>query len=339
MESLETNTLHQTKIEHIADTVISDDEWDAAPRYGTTFPRLAAVYGERVGADGELEACSLEDMVKIDIEIAEEVLVDEESRTPILTVAPYPKASLTGKGPETQANNDAWLRTIRDGHWPIPGSYKRDYETKGGDFSDELSYDLHDSADKHLAFMLLAPREIQREITEAAHHGLTRRLDALDNPEMPKGLVLSGEHDSDVDKHAYTWRGEAIRGSMDAINTIDQISDDPNFLPLINDLLSLESDEEREQYIEHYAALAAAPTEELGTLLEQTAPDNVELDSWVSTESQKTLWVGAQMRMITGIANFNMRHREGRDLTQAEMSQAQHQYLSGIVRVADKLAN
>ncbi len=339
MESAEINTLHQTKIEYIADAIVSDDEWDAAPRYGTIFPSLAAVYGERVGADGELEACSLPDMVEIDTEIAANVLVDEDSRTPLLTIAPYPKASTTGKSPEAQANNDAWLRTIRDGHWPIPGSYKRDYETKDGDFSDELSYDLHDSADKHLSFMLLAPREMQHEITEAAHHGLSRRLNALDDPEMSKGLVLRGETDSDVDKRAYTWRGEAFRGDMDAINTIDQISDDPNFLPLINDLLSLKSDEERGQYMEHYAALADAPTEELDTLLEQSVPEDMDTDEWVSAQSQKTLWVGAQMRMIAGITNFNMRHREGRDLTQEEISQAQHQYLSGIVRVADKLAS
>src|SRR5208282_1382378 len=113
-----------------ATKIIPQDHWNAEPRHGDVpevdysypHPRLAAVYGERI-VDGRIEACSLEDMVAIDNEVATRVLVDEHSRPAVLSIAPYPRHSATGTGKETIANNNAWLITIRDGHWPIPGTY------------------------------------------------------------------------------------------------------------------------------------------------------------------------------------------------------------------------
>jgi hypothetical protein len=283
--------------------------------------------------DGEVQSCDLEDMVAIDEKIGQ--ALGEDSHTPLLTKAPYPYAGIS-RGPEANANNDAWLLAIRDGHWPIPGTYKRDPVTD--EFSTQLEYDGHDFGDKHLGFMMLAPAEMQQQITEAAHHGLTRRLEALDDPDRPKGLVLPGEDKYDTDPLAYTWRGAAIRGSMDAINTIDQISDDPNFLPLMQELAALPDEATRIDYLEHYASLVDMPEHQQEQALLATQPDNIDKFSWVNHEKMRMARVGAQMRMMVGITNFNVRHREGRDLTPQEQEGAKQVYLAGLVRVAGKLA-
>lgn len=337
-----------TKIEAIVEAQFRHIEWRPGTRsFGHTadnYRLVTGAYGERIIKNGTGFAvestATLEDMVEIDRAIAAQLLGDEGSKPPLLTEAPYPYDSITGKSPRAQANNDAWLATIRGGHWPIPASYKRDPFTS--EFKPTPQYEPHDYGDKHLAFMLLAPREMQKEITEAAHHGLTQRLRALDHPNESKGLILPGERADEKDSLAYSYRGKASRGDMDAINAIDQVSDDPDFLPFITRLASLPDEEARQAFVKRYAALAVLPGAVAEAHLRSELATDIgysDAEDWVSDEKGIIKQIGSQRRMMIGITNFNMRYREGRDLEPEEQADAANAYLNGLIRVAGKLAS
>lgn len=342
-----------------ATRVIPEDRWNADPRYAPSSSRdgedaelspgfiaIAPAFGERV-VDGVVEACNLEDLVELHQEIAN-VLGDEHSHTAVLTEAPYPHNGTQGESDASRANNDAWLIAIRNGHWSLPGHYTRlnpfdhDEEPK---FDTELTRDLHDTADKHIVFMLLAPREMQDQITEAADHGITELLDAVDHPEHHGGLVLPGERPDEADPLAFSWRGTSLREDINGMGVVDEISDEPSFMPVMEDLLLLDSPEARQEYVQHYAELAQMPRDELHISLNQAAADELgeeaqdshKLYTWIRREESKTEQVRRQLRSIVAITNFNTRHREHRNMTDDEQAEARQAYAAGLVRVANKL--
>jgi hypothetical protein len=344
----------------VATQIILEDHWNIEPRYAPIQPnpddpehsmvepgfgKIAPAFGERVVGDA-IQACSLEDLVVLHQEIAH-VLGDEHSHTAILTIAPQPRHGVSGDTNEVRANNDAWLIAIRNGHWPLPGSYRRlnsPSSDQPPEYSTDLSRDPHDTADNHIAFMLLAPREMQDQLTEAAEHGITELLEALDHPHKHGGLLLSGERRDDNDPLAFSWRGTSRYDEINGMGVVDEISDEPSFMPVMQDLLVLDGSEARQAYVNRYMDLIAMPPENRALFLKQAAIDALgddvhrEAYRWISSEEMKVDNIVRQMRSIVAITNFNTRQREGRNMTDAEQAGAKQAYLAGLVRVADKLS-
>jgi hypothetical protein len=353
-----------TRLEAVGD-MVPDDRWNVKPRSNPNrYPRLNAVYGIRVADDGTPRACSVEDMIAIDQEIAAGLLADEESRPPLLYVSPYPRhQDIKGRVDEGElhkslAKNDSWLITIQKGNWPIPASY-----FMRGKPSSELAYDQHDTADNHLLFMTLAPREIQAEVTEAAGYGVNQRLDTLDDlGAHEKGPVPAAVQGTDSNYFVLPSGDRVNYGSQNAIKVIDHISDEVCFPQLMNGLLGIESSEERSAYMERYTRLAREPFEEFAyRLLGESMPDvalsrsdmimlfdtnpeiipvgiGPEVKTWINLEMKRRDEVLGIMDQMVMISNFNMLHREGRNMSKLEQVAASQAYIRGILRVADKLA-
>ncbi len=279
------------------------------------YPELAAIYGVRRAHDNEIVACSEEDMTQLDAEIAR--ALDEESHTPVVYVAPYPEASgtTTMDDPKVFTNNDEWLRVIAAGNWPVPAYYPHRIEAnKRISMPGSYVHRSHDSTDFHMFYMMLAPSELQGEITKAAQLGVAQRAAAWNDRQAPKGLELGDSSNDDV----LVSPGYVIDYSMyDAIAIIDQMTDEECFPKLLQQLVRMSSPQERQAYIERYTP-------------ETPAPGQAGFDEslYLLAENAGTM---------IALRNFNVRHNEKRNMTDTERFEAGQAYLRGIVRVADKL--
>ncbi len=336
----------RTPLEAVTD-IVPEQNWTEPPRRKAGWiPQLQGLIGQRRTEDGVV-ACSLEDMAIIDEEIAHTVLADEHVRTPLIYVVPYPeisKARIRGGTSDDEAtkilaNNDKWLISIageegEDGHWPMPM-----YLTEDGQ---GLEADRHDTSDWHVIFMMIAPAEMQAEISKAARHGIIERLETLDDPDR-KGAAFEGPDRSETSPGLNIIRlPDSSRFSFhdkNAVSIIDSVSDGGDLPRLMNTLLELESAEQRDAYLDRYETLANMSHREAHTWLSQTKPEGVDKNVWLDEEYQKRR---EQMLQIMGgmvkIANFNMRYEENRNLNADEQQAVVGAYLQGIRRVAHKLA-
>jgi len=313
-------------------SIMPNERWKLPRRNsGTWVPNLNIMIGQRE-IEGEQVACSVEDMVALDEEIAQSLLADEHIHTPITYTAPYPRNSEVKRGgDEIRANNDKWLITISEGHWPIPASYWSDDKQE---WRDELGYDSHDTADWHMFFMMTAPREMQDQLTSAAKFGIVDRLRSLDNPD--KRDLLLGDDDNSIElpnATRFSYKG------VDAIKIIDEITDNPEMPKLMNTLLEMNSAEERDAYLDRYISLANMEYRESYDHLRESVPEGTPSpQEWVDQEMKKRNDIEHIMGQILIITNFNMRHKQRRNMTEEEKTRAISEYMKGIRRVSHKLA-
>jgi len=299
---------------------------------GYKYPGFEAIFGEHVDeASGTVSAVSIEDMVLIDEEIAAKVLVDEHSHSPILYEAPYPNARAGDKNdPEAIENNTVWLEYYANYRLPVPRKRLPD---------GTWEHDPHDTDEEHLLVSVLAPRELQDEISQAARIGARERRE--DPTRLGKGLLINGEKGNEYDPLNWSGRGGVYRSDIDAINVIDSVTDSKDFVPLMAKLRSLPGATERSAFIQTYKELAALNNDEAMAHLINIAPGDTERKRaiWAHEEMLIVAHVAANRRMMISVANFNMRHLKGRNLSEKEQNQKADKYFEGLVRVANKISH
>ncbi len=337
--------------------VVPDSRWTRELNSSSPSPDVRVfgpLIGSRVRDDGLVESCSVEDTVAIAATFAEQALPGENTHTPKIIEYAYPEITdAFGRREDlTQeernkivANNDRWLITIRDGHWPIPG--KPTYNPQTGQKDGPLEFDKHDWGGNHSKFFGLEEKGMQDQMTEAADHGLSLRLNALTHPNEPLGPVVERVSILDgswANQYAH-WVpidvGETHITYDDAIHMIDAISDKDALEEVMLNLVALPDDSSRMQYMRHYSGLASLPFTKVLARAEQIAPlvgSKREKDEWVENEMLQAAAVRESMQMILDISEFNTYHREGRVMTIEEQIETVQNHLDGLVRVANKIS-
>lgn len=202
------------------------------------------------------------------------------------------------KGVSARSNNNRWLQIIKNGGIPVLREVNSS-EAKG-----DYDYDEHDYTD-HLASFTLLPREVQAMITEAAGYELAWRAIQADQA-LLRDFVLPGEHDTSA----------SVVGN-NAVAKIDSISGGEEYSMLLSHLIA-----EREIPV----------AERLDELL-ATDLDSIP-DSFLFEVREG---VDVIREQVEDLANFNTRHREGREATIEELDEAYDQFLQGTIRVAEKI--
>lgn len=301
--------------------IIPDERWQTGlngrGRYADAMarehPALASIYGMRRSMSGDTEFCNEADMAQVDAELAR--LLDEESHVPTIYRSPYPEAidKRSERDTKIHANNNAWIGVIAAGGWPIPLYYQFQYGQSGRIIdTNAYSADIHDSTDTHLYYMMLAPRELQREITNTAKLGVLQRQAPAEDPMSAKWLSLGGDH---ADLVRVSSDDFIDYGIYDAIAIIDHVTDDECFPNLLEKLMNMGSPDERRAYVDRYALLS--------------------LDEGLNDPDAKLLLDNAGT--MIALRNFNIRYSDGRNMTDTERLEAGQAYLQGIVRMANKL--
>ncbi|HUB93717.1 MAG TPA: hypothetical protein VMB52_04395 [Verrucomicrobiae bacterium] len=324
--------------------------WNVTPRnpaLSRIYPRLSPMIGTRVtGNDlNDLEGCSVDDTLQLIETVAHTVLIDEHTRTPLIYALPFPNEPYSKKAlslDQIRFRTNAFLGVLRK-FWPVP----KGFHGVEGEEADEPTVFKHEIADNHIIFMALNPREMQDAISEAVAYNQVERADIMGKPaDHPKGRTLKSPHDNVVNSPF----GDVIRyEGRDAIKMIDEVSDNAAFLGLMERLLELKSADERDQFVHYYIDLIMnhdiRPDYTDGDSEPNYTRMNAIIDSsyprYMATQVRQDLhaYFFSNMDNFIQVANFNMRYRgKGRNMTEAEMLEAGHAYIMGMLRVAHKLA-
>jgi len=279
------------------------------------------VYGQVVvgeGSETKDQICDLDTVTKINETLQATVLAGEHGHIPRVLMPPNPD-DITGD----PKNVDVWLHSIGyEDTWPVM-LQRSQTDGKTKPFS-------HDESDYHLGNFALFPVEMQDALSEAARHTYEFRQT---HPDGNRTLVLPSEDARQDDPLAFNLRGGPTGpGYRGGIDVIDNISDNNGYMGLLS-YLATQPESTLTSTFEDLVLMADGLRSG-----ELTAP---EWDSGVS-ESEQEKWEMAQdlnveRMMIGDVTNFNMRHREGRSITQEEWQKAGDKYLKGILRVAMKI--
>jgi hypothetical protein len=311
-------------------------DWDPKPEL-LESSLISPVYGERAVGEGEnlhVEVTKgLADLTAINIALQKEVLVDEGGLIPVTLLPPNLREELSVE------NNDRWLLEIKGGIWPVMVHEKEDFANPG-EFKLEVSD--HDLGDYHLGNMALFPRELNTQIVEAAGYELDRRLERLTDPKLPKGLVLPNEDPRAEDPLAWSPRGSIYHNSHSGIDEIDNVSDSSSYQSLLAHLAVLPKQEREEIFaLALRFAKLPLPYDQRNTEIDKFVTEHFSSDDEKEQVVRRLESMASdlleQRLMIVSITNFNMRHREGRNMTPDEQEKAKDGYMQGILRVAGKL--
>lgn len=290
--------------------------WEVEPT-GEKGPGAALnlVYGERiVGEGGQTKVEHCDPSTRERISDAVHKVLGEHTRVVRYVTPPNPDDILATE------NTAFWLEKIKSGVWPI---YVMKDE-QGGTHVWE-----HDERAEHLGNMVLMPREMQDQISEATTYAEVERS-------KKEVLVLEGE-DPNQDPYSAMQRGNAR--IKDGVDTIDQCTGDPGYLTLLSELVTQPPAALEEVFGELTAyTKQVMASQKAGTPIPQ-APEALTLAFKNSRFGLDGVvgYLAYQGTVICDIANYNTRHREGRQLQPNEAEAITESYWRGILRVAQKI--
>jgi hypothetical protein len=273
---------------------------------------IANVYGVRivpapVTAEGNevlLETVDLPELETMQRAFADTVLEGENARIAVLTEPVMP-----AQGDEYPPNNDRWLEVIRDGGWPV----MRDHALGNGEFD----YSPHDLG-VHMGNTMLFPRELQDIIGEAAGHELAWRQEhpiTYKTDDEDKVLLLPGETDFRAGGYSYTDKPET------GIDKIDRITDVASYGDFLSYLVN-NKEQSPQELADELRAVAVDP----------------EYDPNADTLRGSGIRTVRYMpKVVADLANYNTRHREGRNATPEEIDAVVESFFTGAARVAEKI--
>jgi hypothetical protein len=114
---------------------------------------------------------------------------------------------------------------------------------------------------------------------------------------------------------------------IDAINVIDGISD-YNGLPLLMDrLLGMQSSEERDTYIDYYAALSKLDMHKADSMIMASVPGDLKyIKHFTDREHARKTEMQLIQRDMIEIANFNLRFDRGQNMAMEQMVDTADEY-------------
>jgi hypothetical protein len=271
---------------------------------------FAPVYGCRVAPDPEhpddngavLQVASLQTMEAIHARLDATVLFGEHAHKSVLVTPPDPEGGIS-----SAANNNVWLKTIKDGNWPVMATGQTNEDGTP-------EYNGHDYADYHTGDLLLFPRELQDMVSVAAGHELAWRQRQQAGEVNEDQLYLPGDQRKVADPFSSGFRG--YNGYTNGITKIDNLTDTAEYFDLLIYATKGESGSSQTKALQEYWASG-----------ETTDPALRELKGNLT-----------QMHGLIGdLLNFNTRHETLQNTTPEAIEAAFQSFLTGLARIADKL--